>query len=108
MRTAHRALALALGLGLACLIVASESEARTLRIRIADMTYQPDSVTAEIGDIIEWSNDDFVDHSATGPKGVFDVVIPAGKKASAKMTRAGHFPYLCRFHPTMTGAITVK
>jgi plastocyanin len=96
------------GLAVACLFSAGASEARTIRVRIVDMAFQPASVTAAVGDVVEWSNEDFVDHTATGSAGPFDVVIPAGKHRSVVLKHAGRVPYVCRFHPTMGGAITVE
>jgi plastocyanin len=34
-------------------------------------------------------------------------MIVAGKQAEQQLTRAGEIDYFCRFHPFMTGKITV-
>ncbi|WP_280821844.1 cupredoxin domain-containing protein [Pseudaminobacter soli (ex Li et al. 2025)] len=61
---------------------------------------------AEVGDTVKWVNMDAVAHSAT-TKGGWDVTVRPHKSASAVMTKAGEFNYHCRFHPNMTGHITV-
>ena len=103
-----RLLVATLSLGLLCLIAAGGAEARTLRVRIADLAFEPAAVTATVGDVVEWQNDDFVDHSATSSEGGFDVTMAAGKSGRATMTRPGRFPYVCRFHPNMAGVVEVK
>ena len=62
----------------------------------------------KVGDTIEWVNTDIFDHTVTAKNGSFDVVIPAGKKARVVMKKLGTFDYFCKFHPNMTGSITVK
>ena len=46
-------------------------------------------------------------HSATD-KGVFDLDIGAGKKAAVGLTRAGTFPFVCKYHPGMKGGLRVQ
>jgi len=108
MRKASLAAMLEAGLAAACLLSAGGSEARTIRVRMVDMAFEPAAIAAAAGDVVEWSNEDFVDHTATGSDGSFDVVIPAGKHQSVTLKQTGLVPYVCRFHPTMTGTITVE
>ena len=79
-----------------------------VRIKIADMAFSPAEVTAKVGDTVEWVNSDFVDHTATAKDGPWDVMIAAGKTATLQLTKAGTFNYFCRFHPNMTGKISVS
>jgi plastocyanin len=95
-------------MALLCMALAGEARSETLRIRIADMAFGPDEVRARLGDVVEWRNDDFVDHTATDRGGRFDVTIPAGQSGTATLTRRGRFPYLCRFHPNMAGLLIVE
>jgi plastocyanin len=59
------------------------------------------------GDIIVWDNSDMFRHSATA-KGKFDVDLPAGKKVRARVTTTGTIPFICKYHPGMTGVLKVK
>lgn len=78
-----------------------------VQIKISDLAFSPVEITAQVGDTIQWVNDDFVDHTATAKEGDWDVMLVAGKQAELKLTRAGMIDYFCRFHPHMTGKINV-
>lgn len=76
-------------------------------------TYTPATVTIKPGDSIVWLNRDLIPHTATSTlakdKGGFDSgAIAPGKswKYTPGETRA--FAYVCTFHPTMKGQLTVK
>jgi len=81
--------------------------AATHRVTISQVAFQPAEIKAAIGDTIEWTNADFVTHTATGKDGEFDLNLPKGAKKSAMVTKAGTINYYCRFHPNMHGKISV-
>jgi plastocyanin len=81
---------------------------KVVQIDITKATFGDTPAGIVVGDTIEWVNKDIFDHTATSRVGGWDVVIPAGKKARVVMKRAGVFDYVCRFHPNMTGSVTVK
>jgi plastocyanin len=93
---------------LAVLVAASPAAAKTIRVDVKDLRFVPATVTAEIGDVIEWRNADFIDHTATAVNGTFDLMIPAGKSATLTVATPGSIDYLCTFHPNMTGVIRVS
>jgi plastocyanin len=66
----------------------------------------------KVGDVVEWVNNDVVDHTATekvGPKEKgWDAVIRVGRKVRVEMKEAGKVEYICRFHPNMTGTLVVQ
>jgi plastocyanin len=99
---------LGLGLGLSLVVGVAGADAKTVRIRIADMAFQPAEVEVSVGDVVEWQNDDFVDHTVTSGSGGFDIAIPSGKAATATIEHDGSFPYLCRYHPTMRGDLVAR
>ena len=76
-------------------------------IAISDLVFSPAEITVKVGDTVEWTNDDFVDHTATATDGEWDVAIPSGKSVTQQMTKAGTITYFCRVHPGMTGKIHV-
>ena len=82
--------------------------AATIEVTIAKLAFAPAAITAHAGDTIEWINKDFVAHTATARDKTFDVMIPAGGKASLVVTGPGTFDYSCRFHPMMKGTISVE
>jgi plastocyanin len=59
------------------------------------------------GDTILWVNRDILRHSATS-SGHFDVDLPAGAKVRMKVTAAGSFPFVCKYHPGMRGVLKAK
>ena len=103
-----RAVVLSMGLLFYMASAVSALAGETVQVKISDLAFSPVEVTARVGDTIQWVNDDIVDHTATATKGGdWDVMIVAGKQAELQLTRAGEIDYFCRFHPFMTGKITV-
>ena len=60
-----------------------------------------------VGDTLIWSNRDLFRHSATA-KGHFDVDLPPGARRRMILTKAGAFPFICKFHPGMKGVLKVR
>jgi plastocyanin len=87
---------------------ASVSSAETIRIDIAKLAFSPAQVSARVGDTIEWVNTDFVTHTATARNKEWDITIPAKGTGSVVLKSSGTVDYYCRFHPNMTGTITVE
>jgi plastocyanin len=81
--------------------------AATLHILVQDLAFHNVPKTAHVGDVIVWSNKDFIDHTATARDGSFDLVLPAGKTVRSTLEHAGKVAFYCRYHPQMTGVITV-
>jgi len=76
-------------------------------IVIDKMQYGPMPTGVRAGDIIEWTNHDILEHSATARDGHFDIELKPG--ASGRITAtAGAIEFFCKFHPTMTGTVAVK
>jgi plastocyanin len=76
-------------------------------VTIADFSFSPGTITVKAGDTVTWTNNDTVDHTATG--GDFDAgTIEPGATATVTFKTAGSFTYACKFHPTMTGTVVVQ
>jgi plastocyanin len=101
------AAALALALGLTAPACAS---AKTWAIHIADMRFEPASLTVARGDTVVWINEDVVAHTATSsPAGHFDSQsIAPGAQWRYRAQAPGRYPYACSFHPTMRATLIVK
>jgi plastocyanin len=93
--------------GLGLLVTASGGAAETVRIDVDKLAFAPAQVSAHIGDTIEWTNADFVAHTATGRKKEWDVIIPAKGTGRVALKKIGVIEYYCRFHPNMVGRISV-
>jgi len=92
---------------LVLVLAAGSARAEVIHIKIDKLAFAPAQVTAHVGDTIEWANADFLAHTATARNGAFDVMIAANGKASVTAKAAGTVDYYCKFHPNMTGQITV-
>lgn len=80
--------------------------AETITVTIDKLVFTPATISAKVGDTIEWINKDILAHTATVKEG-WDVTIPAGKSASLTLGKIGSVEYYCRFHPNMKGRVTV-
>lgn len=78
-------------------------------VSIANLAYDPATVTVNVGDSVTWTNNDSVGHTATADGGSFDTgSIAGGQSDSVTFTAAGSFPYHCTIHPQMTGTVVVQ
>ena len=84
------------------------TQARRVHVIVIDkMQYGPMPTDVRAGDIIEWTNHDILEHSATARDGHFDVDLKPGTSGRITVT-AGTLAFFCKFHPTMTGTVVVK
>jgi plastocyanin len=80
----------------------------TIRVTINKLKLDPPQISAHVGDTIEWVSSDFVAHTATARNKDWDVAIPANGVGRVTLERPGDVDYFCRFHPFMTGRISVE
>jgi plastocyanin len=83
------------------------ASAETIRIRVDKLAYMPESVSAHVGDTIEWTNTDFLLHTATARDKEWDVNLTVKGSGRVTLKRAGEIDYYCRLHPNMLGKISV-
>jgi plastocyanin len=88
-------------------LVAGSVRAETIQVKIEKLAFMPSEVTAHVGDTIEWVDADFVAHTATARDGAWDVMIAPSATASIVLKAGGTVDYYCRFHPNMTGQVTI-
>lgn len=81
--------------------------AQTVTVIMAKVAFAPTAISAHVGDTIEWQNTDFVAHTATARDKSFDINVLPNKTGKLVLKKAGKFDYYCRYHPIMTGTITV-
>ena len=109
MRGASFAAALALILCSMGLAAPDRAETRTHTVTIESMRFQPETITVAPGDTIIWVNKDLVPHTATSEAGRFDSKeIQAEKSWRYTVQKKGDYAYVCTFHPTMKGMLSVK
>lgn len=80
----------------------------TVRVKIEQLRFDPPQAAVHVGDTIEWTNGDFVAHTATARNKDWDVTIPPKGVARVIVQHPGEVDYFCRFHPNMTGRISVE
>ncbi len=86
----------------------AQEKPRIVQIVITEATFTPLKDPLKVGDVIEWVNNDVVDHTATAKNKDWDVVIRVGRKVRMPLKKAGTVDYFCKYHPNMTGQIVVK
>jgi plastocyanin len=59
------------------------------------------------GDTIVWQNNDLLRHTVTARDHSFDLNLPAKSSATMTVGVAGTVPFVCKFHPGMTGALVI-
>jgi plastocyanin len=88
-------------------MISSAAAGETIHIGIDKLKFDPPQVSAHVGDTIEWTSSDFVLHTATARNKDWDVTIPAKGVGHVTLEHPGDVDYFCRFHPNMTGRISV-
>ena len=80
-------------------------------ISITDaMNFNPEDLTINVDDVVTWTNNDGMAHTATstdGPVSFDSGNIAAGATWSFTFTEAGTYNYKCDYHSSMTASITV-
>lgn len=85
----------------------------TIEGTLTGARYEPDNLTVRIGDAIQWTNEDAVEHTATNDTGTpepFDTgPIAAGETSDPlSFTTAGTYTYHCEIHPEMQAQFQVE
>jgi plastocyanin len=104
-------LVLAAILGLtAWLAAAAPVRAAEVTVDIASFSFQPGTVTVQVGDTVTWTNNDATAHTATNTDdpALFDGEMAPGESFSFTFTEAGSFDYICELHPAMQGTVVVE
>jgi plastocyanin len=100
-RSAWRlSIALILSLGVA------QGQAETIQVVIDKLVFMPATISANVGDTIEWINKDPIVHTAT-VKDAWEVMIPAKKTVIQRLDKPEAVDFYCRFHPNMKGSLTI-
>ncbi len=82
--------------------------AETVTVDIANFTFDPGTVTVQVGDTVTWTNNDSVPHTATSGDGSFDGEMQPGESFSFTFEDEGTFDYICEIHPDMEGTVVVE
>lgn len=92
----------------ALLAPAAYADAAVVHVDVHGIAFVPAMVKAHTGDVVEWTNRDFVAHTATARNAAWDVSLPVGKSGRVTLTKPGVVEYYCRLHPNMTARLEVS
>lgn len=85
------------------------STAQPRMVVIENVQFSPQSLTVKSGERITWVNKDLFPHSATADAKSFDSKAIAPNASWTWVARKpGTYTYMCTFHPTMKGTVTVQ
>jgi len=84
----------------------------TFTLTASNFAFDPSCFTARAAQSITIVNEDSADHTFTISGSQIDVTIPAGETFNGEpvsgVLEPGTYDFFCRFHPSMTGTITVE
>ena len=83
---------------------------QTYTVNMAGMAFSPATLSVKVGSIVKFNNNDGMDHTSTStatPPKWDSGTIPAGGSYNYTTTTVGTYPFVCGFHPTMMGTLTV-
>jgi plastocyanin len=89
---------------------APSTAAGTVTDKIANFAFDPANLTVKVGDVISWTNDDAVQHTATLKSDASCTTgkLDAGASGGISFSQAGTYDFFCEIHPQqMTGKIEV-
>ena len=89
---------------------APATEAGTVTATMANIAFDPTSITASVGDTVTWTNNDSAQHTATvkSDPTCTTETLANGASGSIVFNVAGSYEFFCKIHPTMTGTIEVS
>ena len=83
------------------------AEGKVYKVEIKDFKL-PD-LTINVGDTIEWTNEDSAPHTATADNKFFDTDrLEEGDSHKITFNKPGTFSYYCSIHPYMKGTVVVR
>jgi plastocyanin len=88
---------------------APSTDTGTIQATMAQRAFTPATINAKVGDVIAWTNNDRLSHTATvdADPACTTETLANGATGAVKFTAAGTYPFHCQIHPDMTGTIEV-
>ena len=87
----------------------ASTAAGTVQAGMAGIAFVPATIQAKVGDVIAWTNNDTVAHTATfkdDPTCTTEILAP-GATGALTFSAAGTYALICKIHATMSGTIEV-
>lgn len=76
-------------------------------ISIKNNKFLPQVITAQVGDTVEWTNEDTAPHTVTGGE-LNSARLAKGESYTVTLTKPGTIDYSCGIHPDMKGQVVVR
>lgn len=77
-------------------------------VTMAGSRFAPPTLSTRVGEAVRWFNDDAVPHTVTAAGRSWDSGnLPPGSSFERRFDAPGTYPYVCLYHPWMTGSIVV-
>ena len=88
---------------------APSTEAGTVDAAMSGNAFSPATITAKVGDVIAWTNNDGVPHTATYNDDPTCTTERSARWSPGGLTfsAAGTYAFFCKVHTSMTGTIEV-
>jgi plastocyanin len=89
---------------------APSADPGTVSATIANFAFSPATITAKVGDVISWTNNDSAPHTATVKSDATCTTenLASGASGGIVFNTAGSYDYFCKIHPSMTGKVEVS
>ncbi|MFH0915191.1 MAG: cupredoxin family copper-binding protein [bacterium] len=88
---------------------ASGGQGATIQVVMTNRTFDPVTVTINVGDTVTWTNQDAPQHDVVAENGEFKSdLFDKGGTFSYTFSKAGTYPYFCSIHPGMIGTVIVQ
>jgi plastocyanin len=79
------------------------------QVQIANLAFNPTSITVSTGNTVTWTNDDTLPHTVTAQDDLFDSgILDPGATFAWTFTDPGSIAYHCQLHPNMQGTVVVE
>ncbi|MDQ4006463.1 MAG: cupredoxin domain-containing protein [Actinomycetota bacterium] len=86
-----------------------EEGAKNHTVEMVNFLYEPDPLEVNVGDTVTFVNKDAAPHTATADDKSWDSGnMNQGDEWTLKTDKVGEVPYICIYHPNMTGTLIVK
>jgi plastocyanin len=88
---------------------AAAGSGQTVQASIDNFAFTPKEITVKVGTTVRWTNKDDIPHTVTSDTKVFaSPVLDSNQAFQYTFSSPGRFPYFCKLHPHMTGAVVVQ
>jgi len=90
-------------------VTTASSDASGPQVTIVNHSFDPATVTIDVGETLTWVNQDGPKHDVAADNGEFaSQALSTGESFSFTFTAAGTYPYHCGIHPDMTATVIVQ